>query len=1485
MGNGLFDGDDGNQISSGYFGDSIATTTDEGNPAIFNADGEPALAPGVTALEVTNLLGVDVADLIDNGDFTYTITKTDGQSFTIEAGDDPRVVRSATVPPLTGSVLIWIDTRTTPNTFNFWDGTTFSSAGSLMSGRDVVTAINADPDAGQIDTDNLNLEGLQVAPYSTIFFNVIFGADNYTITGVGDASTVRDEFTQGGTQHTTRHTHYAFVERNSTRYFDQDAGTAAQILASFNASETFIGLLETDVLVGRLEYTPLATRSNNDFTIHNNTWHWTEGAYYEIGDIVAYTGNDNLQFYLVSGSDIVSAPANPTAVLPPSVVTLEDVELSVNRLAITYSRNLFFPDGIGNTEILGQGTVLQSGGKLWVARSSGTQTLLGTPGYDNLTNWRPLADVEIRTADSPDPAPDEQVPGRVWYNPNTNELKYHNGNRDVILLDNQNIQQIVERDIAGQRFENHANVEGEFSLTQEQTQPPANQRDVAEESTVWIRNRTDAGGGGAQATLTSLRFDANDGTLGTFKIFVQEPTLSGTNAGRQQGLSWWNTERLQYEADSAAGRITYNVNGTPNLECRVSAVGNIPTGEVQRGLSRGEAYVEIEVLQELVSGALSAIVTGNTFDWLQSDGTDIDGNPEDTSDYFFLDAGAPDTWMEGWTSVAEVDILHQNAALVGRVGTDGQVRFTPHEVPVIYEANVEYFTGQLVFNAGSTSGGFYRANQDIPANSGGFDTSEWTEVSLATRDPNTPVSVDDIAISPSTVQVGGTTGRFTLRQNDNHITRGAQVGEEADTTFFSSTGSVSAGQIIIPTADLDADWVLGTTYYMTVSGSADSVMTPGDYLATYSTTTSSGGVFTNIRPITNNAAGTIQTMNSNSTTSIRFTLHNFSDLVSLAVTNGVGGTVDALHVNENNVTDFVAEPTVNGTLISELHPEITWTFGMPSAGRDIQAGVVYPCIMYQENLTGQGIRLQASHFDIESGVPNTLYRESDDGSSWIAVGTNPTTGGIHLPASFSFVRFGISFSATTADNLRQNISNVLRGVFSPHSNTGTSLVATIGTVNGLPGYDNGGDDTGVQQNHQDIVHLEAGQATQNNRIDSLENALHTLEAGGRRVATTFFREVQQISLPTIDEVTQYYAIGDDTLSSPETFGQTAINVNETAVFTAESTAIGGDLIGRLNNHLDTVLRRLLQYRRTTAPIGDVINVDPGGRIFTRHGTVALIDGSNFITLPLLVSYDGQGDVHHTLYFPYPVAHTINYTQVIVRYFVNDFLNADGSDNTGVTPTSNNSSVGLAAHGLGNQLSVPLATADWNTLNTDFNTDSDNGQFHFVQHNGTAAAFNVANYAQSTVPANDFGGYRRANIQLTGFNSATGTDPGPNARGLMVVNGVEFGAPPLFGLGQNGIVPAPSQAEFDAGNEFLRADGGWHVPAANIPDAAVYADLLIGGFVILNRTPGQDGSGGRAAWVGAISGRTSRTYWYDPQQRAWYDAAVAGNRLIGFGGNT
>ena len=78
-----------------------------------------------------------------------------------------------------------------------------------------------------------------------------------------------------------------------------------------------------------------------------------------------------------------------------------------------------------------------------------------------------------------------------------------------------------------------------------------------------------------------------------------------------------------------------------------------------------------------------------------------------------------------------------------------------------------------------------------------------------------------------------------------------------------------------------------------------------------------------------------------------------------------------------------------------------------------------------------------------------------------------------------------------------------------------------------------------------------------------------------------------------------------------------------------------------------------------------------------------------------------------------------------------------------------------------------------------------------------------------------------------------------------------------------------------------------IPGAVLPDQAIWSDLLINGFVILTRTPAQDGAGGRAAWVGSLSGRPSRTYWYDPTARAWFDDATATdptNRLIGFGGN-
>ena len=53
--------------------------------AILDINGTPTLANDVTAEEITDLLGVEIADITDNGDDTYLVTRTDGMTFTIDA--------------------------------------------------------------------------------------------------------------------------------------------------------------------------------------------------------------------------------------------------------------------------------------------------------------------------------------------------------------------------------------------------------------------------------------------------------------------------------------------------------------------------------------------------------------------------------------------------------------------------------------------------------------------------------------------------------------------------------------------------------------------------------------------------------------------------------------------------------------------------------------------------------------------------------------------------------------------------------------------------------------------------------------------------------------------------------------------------------------------------------------------------------------------------------------------------------------------------------------------------------------------------------------------------------------------------------------------------------------------------------------------------------------------------------------------------------
>ena len=52
--------------------------------AIIDVNGTPTLAHDITAEEITDLLGVVLANGVDNGNGTFTFTLTDGSSFIID---------------------------------------------------------------------------------------------------------------------------------------------------------------------------------------------------------------------------------------------------------------------------------------------------------------------------------------------------------------------------------------------------------------------------------------------------------------------------------------------------------------------------------------------------------------------------------------------------------------------------------------------------------------------------------------------------------------------------------------------------------------------------------------------------------------------------------------------------------------------------------------------------------------------------------------------------------------------------------------------------------------------------------------------------------------------------------------------------------------------------------------------------------------------------------------------------------------------------------------------------------------------------------------------------------------------------------------------------------------------------------------------------------------------------------------------------------
>ena len=292
--------------------------------------------------------------------------------------------------------------------------------------------------------------------------------------------------------------------------------------------------------------------------------------------------------------------------------------------------------------------------------------------------------------------------------------------------------------------------------------------------------------------------------------------------------------------------------------------------------------------------------------------------------------------------------------------------------------------------------------------------------------------------------------------------------------------------------------------------------------------------------------------------------------------------------------------------------------------------------------------------------------------------------------------------------------------------------------------------------------------------------------GGERIRTSAWRDGFTRST-TIDEVVTYTQRGSTT-SQPFNL---EVNVAGSAAFVDDSTALPANLADAFNAHLNGVLRNIGTYTHTTTTPGMNETVNPGGMIFTRHATLILHGGLSLIEMPLLVSYDGEGDAHHRLYYPYPVDTTVNYTSFEVRYFLNDFLNADGSDNAA-------SSFSLTSIGTGNTLTLAMSPADRTALNQAV-TDVSDIELHFTERDGDPSVFIVdtATDAGSRVADHMYAGYVRSNVELMGYTyNAGSTAPDPNGAITFVIEGDGGGTDVIPNPGATDASPALTSVTID-----------------------------------------------------------------------------------------
>ena len=474
-----------------------------------------------------------------------------------------------------------------------------------------------------------------------------------------------------------------------------------------------------------------------------------------------------------------------------------------------------------------------------------------------------------------------------------------------------------------------------------------------------------------------------------------------------------------------------------------------------------------------------------------------------------------------------------------------------------------------------------------------------------------------------------------------------------------------------------------------------------------------------------------------------------------------------------------------------------------------------------------------SPISITDVTGQTPTMDPDDGNSFVLGSTNAT--------------YLITFRAV---DIGQLAGSNLPTTFAVRYNNGLPGDRSIfGVVTG----DSGGTSTlnpQIAQNHNDIV-ANRGEIEHNtSRIEAIENQINS-GAGTTSVASTFFsidNVPTQGGAGNDDEILSYWTLGQN----PNTDQSTPFSLNmpvsaRTSTFTAGSTELPANIRDVLNTALETRLRSLDAYFRSNpgaAPDSTVLN--QFGQQFVMGAAITFGTGSPWITLDVNNAQAARR-VSHTLSTPAPYDMTTDeYTNIECRWFLSR-AGAGGTLDYGPTASTTNS------------LLIPIESTEFSALSTAINDDARTVFLHWQDSQGRRLIEPVTSVSSPTivVPENLSAlQYHQFTVSRTTASSLRPTF-GSSVR---FSEGNGGGAHvPVFDVGVNGIVTGPDQAEVDAGNEFLRADGGWHpvlIPPEptiplGIPLTYRKTDLFLGA---------EGESGTTALSVGAGTQNVSWTYY-------------------------